>query len=351
MSSAPTTHGATRTVRKASLLKNPKQCRVRKTTKTHLSAARSSTTARADRYEKAEHELEYRLLPRAAVGYGWTRFLIVFFVLAATSSSAFAQTRIEQNDPAIVYSGNWYTNDAAANTGGHAVLTNAKGSRASITFNGTGIAWIGVADAYAGLATVYLDGTMQVINTYNPISQYQRVLFQAGGLASGLHTFSIEVTHERGPGTDGSWVWIDAFDIAGTPVAGGISAGTGRIEQNNAAMTYLGHWYANNNPALSGGSAALAVDAGARASLAFTGSGVSWITYQDQWSGVARVYVDGELKTTIDEYASPSRIGVAAYTISGLSPGAHTITIEATGSRNASSQGAWVWIDGFDVTP
>ena len=283
--------------------------------------------------------------------YGWTRILIVVSALAATSSSAIAQTRIEQNDPAIVYSGNWYTNDSAANTGGHAVLTNTKGARASITFNGTGIAWIGVSDAYAGLATVYLDGTMQVINTYNPISQYQRALFQASGLASGLHTLSIEVTHERGPGTDGSWVWIDAFDIAGSPVAGGISATTGRVEQNNAAMTYVGHWYANNNPMLSGGSAALAVDAGSRASLTFTGSGVSWIAYQDQWSGVARVYIDGDLKTTIDEYASPARIGVAAYTISGLGAGTHTITIEATGSRNASSQGAWVWVDAFDVTP
>jgi len=285
------------------------------------------------------------------VEYGWTRILILLFVLAATSSGAFAQTQIEQNNPAIVYSGNWYTNDSAANTGGQAVLTNTKGARASITFNGTGIAWIGVADAYAGLATVYLDGAMQVINTYNPISQYQKVLFRASGLAPGAHTFSIEVTHERGQGTDGSWVWIDAFDIAGTPVAGGVSAGTGRIEQNNAAMNYVGHWYANNNPMLSGGAAALAVDAGSRASLTFTGSGVSWITYEDQWSGVARVYIDGELKTTVDEYASPARIGVAAYTISDLSPGAHTITIEATGSRNASSQGAWVWIDAFDVSP
>jgi hypothetical protein len=279
------------------------------------------------------------------------RILIFLFVLVATSSSASAQTRIEQNDPAIVYSGNWYTNDSAANTAGQAVLTNAKGARASITFNGTGIAWIGVADAYAGLATVYLDGTMQVINTYNPISQYQKVLFRASGLAAGLHTFSIEVTHERGPGTDGSWVWIDAFDIEGAPVAGGVTAGTGRIEQNNAAMTYAGHWYANNSSVLSGGSAALAVDAGSRASLTFTGSGVSWITYQDQWSGMARVYIDGDLKTTIDDYASPARAGVAAYTIGGLGPGNHTITIEATGSRNASSQGAWVWIDAFDVTP
>lgn len=275
----------------------------------------------------------------------------MLLTLAAGSSSAFAQTRIEQNDAAITYSGNWYTNDAAANTGGHAMLTNTKGARASITFNGTAIAWIGVADAYAGLATVYLDGTMQVINTYNPVSQYQKVLFGATGLAPGAHTLSIEVTHERGPGTDGSWVWIDAFDIEGTPVAGGVTAGTGRIEQNNPAMTYTGRWYANNSTALSGASAALATDAGSRASLNFTGSGVSWITYQDQWSGVARVYIDGELKTTLDNFASPARTGVAAYNIGGLAPGSHTITIEATGSRNSSAQGSWVWVDAFDVTP
>jgi hypothetical protein len=281
-----------------------------------------------------------------------TRTLFLTFLgLAIGVSSAFAQTRIEQNDPAITYSGNWYTNDAAADTGGHAVLTNTRGARASITFNGTGIAWIGVADAYAGLATVYLDGSMQVIDTYSPISQYQKVLFSATGLAPGVHTFSIEITHERGPGTDGSWVWIDAFDIQGTPVAGGATAGTGRVEQNNPALTYIGRWFANNSSLLSGGSASLAMDAGSRASLSFTGSGVSWITYQDQWSGVANVYIDGVLKTTIDNYAAPARAGVAAYSISSLGPGTHTITIEATGSRNSSAQGAWVWIDAFDVTP
>ena len=62
---------------------------------------------------------------------------IVFLLGAAVglwSSPSFAQTRIEQNDPAIVYSGNWYTNDGAANTGGHAVLTNTRGARASVTF-------------------------------------------------------------------------------------------------------------------------------------------------------------------------------------------------------------------------
>src|SRR2546423_15183235 len=109
-------------------------------------------------------------------------FTLVLLALAVGSASATAQTRVEQNDPAITYSGNWYTNDGAANTGGHAVLTNAKGARASIAFNGTGISWLGVADADAGLEPVYLDGTMQVINTYNPISHYQNVPFRASAL-------------------------------------------------------------------------------------------------------------------------------------------------------------------------
>ena len=183
---------------------------------------------------------------------------------------------------------------------------------------------------------------------YAPEEHHGPFVFRSGTRA---HTFSIEITHERGPGTDGSWVWVDAFDIEGTPVAGGVSAGTGRIEQNNAAMTYIGHWYANNSSVLTGGAAALATDAGARASLSFTGSGVTWVTYQDQWSGVARVYIDGHLKTTIDNYASAQRAGVVAYSIGGLSGGTHTITIEATGTHNGNSQGSWVWVDAFDVTP
>src|SRR3954465_7887795 len=188
--------------------------------------------------------------------------------IALTASIASAQiTHIEQDDPAITYSGNWWTNDGSQNSGGHAMLTNTRGSRASISLNGTGINWIGVADAFAGLGTVYLDGARQVINSYSPVSKYQTVLFSATNLAPGTHTFSVEVTHERAAGTDGSWVWIDGFDIAGTPIQGQVTANTGRIEENNPAMTYLGAWYSNQNANLSGGAAAMSTDANSRATL------------------------------------------------------------------------------------
>jgi len=47
------------------------------------------------------------------------------------------------------------------------------------------------------------------------------------------------------------------------------------------------------------------MDSGSRASLTFTGTGVSWILYRDEWSGIANVYLDGVLKSAVDTYASP----------------------------------------------
>ena len=276
--------------------------------------------------------------------------LPLLFAFSASHAAAQSITRVEQNDPSVIYSGNWYSNSNAANTGGLAALTNTKGARVAITFTGTGISWIGVADGWAGLATVYLDGVMTIVNTYASVSRYQQALFSARGLSGGPHTLSIEITHERGAGTEGSWVWIDAFDIEnGAPVPGGAAAPTGHVEENNAALVLTGRWYSNSNPAHSGGTAVLATDAGSRIAINFNGTGVSWTAYRDEWSGVARVYVDGEAKTTIDNYLSPSQARMVLYSIGGLPSGAHSLTIEATGTRNSSSKGSWVWVDAFDV--
>ena len=153
-----------------------------------------------------------------------TLFLLpVFLTFSVSTGLAQGTTRVEQDDPAIAYSGNWYSNDGG-HSRGVAALTNAPGARATITFTGTGITWIGVTDGWAGLATVHLDGAMKVVNSYSDPAMYQTAVYTARGLSSGTHTLTIEVTHERAAGTDGSWVWIDAFDIEnGAGVPGGVS--------------------------------------------------------------------------------------------------------------------------------
>ena len=148
----------------------------------------------------------------------------------------------------------------------------------------------------------------------------------------------------------GSWVWIDGFDVEnGSGVSGGASAPTGRMEQNGAAVTYNGTWYLNSNPVQSGGSAVLATDAGSRATVTFTGTGVKWITYRDAWSGVAKVFVDGTLTKTVDMYYPSDQARTEGFYVTGLTVGTHTLTIEVTGTHNAESRGSWIWVDAFDV--
>jgi hypothetical protein len=279
--------------------------------------------------------------------------MLVMTFLAAAAGVTTAQTvRIDHTDPSVQYSGNWWSNSSASHSGGEAALSNTRGARATVTFKGRGITWIGMSDAWAGVATVYLDGSMQAIDTYSGIGRYQVPLFSVHGLADGTHTLSIEVLHERGPNTSGSWVWIDAFDIDnGTAIPGGTSAGVGRIEESHAALAFTGRWYHNASAVLSGGNAVLAMDAGSRVTIAFTGTGISWVGYRDEWSGVGNVYVDGQPKTTVDTYLSPSRAYQTLYSIGGLAPGTHSLTIEVTGTRNASAKGAWVWLDAFDIFP
>ena len=98
----------------------------------------------------------------------------------------------------------------------------------------------------------------------------------------------------------------------------------------------------------SGSSAKLSMTAGSRATFTFNGTSVSWITHRDEWSGIARVYIDGTLAATVDTYAHPAQAKAVGYTNSNLPSGTHTITIEAAGAKNSPSGASWVWVDAFD---
>src|SRR5207253_1180121 len=110
-----------------------------------------------------------------------------------------------------------------------------------------------------------------------------------------------------------------------------------------------GTWYPNALAGHSGSSAVLSADTGARATLSFNGTGVNWIAYQDEWSGIARVYLDGTLKGSIDTYSTPQHAQKVMYSVAGLASGSHTLVIEVTGTKSAASGGAWIWVDAFDV--
>lgn len=67
---------------------------------------------------------------------------------------------------------------------------------------------------------------------------------------------------------------------------------------------------------------------GARASFSFSGTSVTWIGYRG-----AEGYQD------------------TVHTGSALAPGAHTITVEATGRKHPEATSNYVAVDAFDVVP
>ena len=133
------------------------------------------------------------------------------------------------------------------------------------------------------------------------------------------------------------------------PTTPGVT-GTGRLEQDNPAVSYSGSWSRNGLGVHSGGSAVLAMDAGSLVNVAFTGTGVSWIGYSDPWSGIANVYIDGQLKGTVDTYSAGSAAQATLFSVANLTNGNHTLSIQAAGTRNPASGGAWVWVDAFNVS-
>lgn len=123
-------------------------------------------------------------------------------------------TRHQDTDPAIAYGSEWIQgNRDKAYSEGATAESNTIGSQATITFNGTGISWIGARGPQCGIARVFLDGAfVEDFDTYAQTEGPQHTDFTATGLAAGTHTLTIQVIGKNPISTD-AWILIDAFDV------------------------------------------------------------------------------------------------------------------------------------------
>ncbi|HEY6359511.1 MAG TPA: Ig-like domain-containing protein [Vicinamibacterales bacterium] len=265
-------------------------------------------------------------------------------------------TRIEDVGSAITYTyaGTWIEGyaDGRPWSGGTAALGFAADQRATVRFSGTGASWIGFRGPQTGIADVYLDDVLvATVDTYAATEMPEAVLYTASGLAPGLHTLTISVPNPRAKNESSTdyFIVVDAFDVTVAPATLGA-----RIEETSAAIAYGGTWsHGNTARSWSSATAALATLSGtaAQAVLSFTGEGVRWVGFKGPQAGIAKVYLDGMLMKTVDTYAPTEQIGAVLFTASGLPWGAHTLTIESTGTRNPLSVDPFVVVDAFDVTP
>jgi hypothetical protein len=279
---------------------------------------------------------------------------LAFVLVDAFDVPAVTISRLQESDPAVVFTGTGWAQGVTGNeySGGTVAGSLTAGDRATFTFTGTGVRWLGeLGPDNGGIASVFLDGAfMTEVNTYAPSpdpahhSVFQAEHFKATGLADTSHTLTIEVTGRQDPAAARATVVVDAFDV--------VTSGT-RRQETDPAVTYTGGWLqGNRDHPYSEGTAALSVLPGDQATFTFTGTSVSWIGYRGPQAGIARVILDGTVVAdSLDLYIPSEGPQEPVFTLSGLPAASHTLTIQVTGSKNLASTGTAVVVDAFDVTP
>ena len=124
------------------------------------------------------------------------------------------QTRFEESDPAIIYTGIW--NSLACNpcNNGFLKYSGQTGAKAEFSFYGTGIKWHAAKAPALGKAKIYFDGAYKgMVDLYRSTVQYPLVL-GGSGIPAGNHTLTIEVSGQKNAGSSGYYTVIDGFEVA-----------------------------------------------------------------------------------------------------------------------------------------
>lgn len=119
-------------------------------------------------------------------------------------------------------------------------------------------------------------------------------------------------------------------------------------EEISSSAVYSGSWLSASSSYASGGTYKYSGMTGDSVTYSFYGNGVTWIANRGTSAGIAKVYIDGSYVQDVDLYGADDYQQLV-YTKSGLALGNHTLKIEVSGNKNASSSGTAVNVDAFDV--
>jgi hypothetical protein len=121
-----------------------------------------------------------------------------------------------------------------------------------------------------------------------------------------------------------------------------------KVVQESALAVQYDKWVGQKQAVASGGSYRINSSIGT-ASLDFGGTSISFVTARGRSYGKVNVGVDGQFVfTNLDLYA-PTQQWQYKIGIKGLVNGPHTIEIQPTHTKNASSSGFGVVLDAFEA--
>lgn len=121
------------------------------------------------------------------------------------------------------------------------------------------------------------------------------------------------------------------------------------VDSDDAAVTYTGTTQTFSDTADIGGSHTTLKSNGATAVIAFTGTSAKVIGWKANNFGHVKVYVDNVYQQTVDLYSATTIRQYQIYDTGLLSPGSHTVKLEAIWTKNASSSNYYVAFDALTM--
>ena len=239
---------------------------------------------------------------------------------------------------------------SALKKGGTAAYSATRDARATFTFTGTSVTWIGLRGPTAGIAEIWVDGvSFGRVDLYAATEQLRASVFTATGLPNGTHTLRIDVTGDKNASASSALIVVDAFDTTPSLPA----PQTARFQETHASASYAGGWVQQGPLNFWSGRTIMASGiAGARATFTFAGRAVRWIGYRRADYGLARVSIDGAQVAQVDTLSAIEEFQAVVFSAT-MPAGNHTLTIDVIG-RNGEAPGASVAgivVDAFEVIP
>ena len=259
-----------------------------------------------------------------------------------TYTAAPVVTRYDQTDGNIVRTGTWTNYGSTPSYGASYGRASTALASATIWFKGTQLDYIAFKGTTTGYAEIYVDNVKVTgatpINLYSSPVAYQQKVWSTGPLTSGLH--SVKIVRSASSAA-GKYLTLDAVDIYGT-----IAAPPTRYEQTNSGIHKVGTWADFSSAAASGSSYGRSLASTTTATIHFTGDRIDYIGMKGTTAGVAEVWLDGELKATIDLTATVATYNALIWSSGTIGGGAHTLLIV----RNAGSAVTeYLTLDAVDI--
>lgn len=249
----------------------------------------------------------------------------------------------QDSSSAASFSGTWTSWADAGHSAGSVKYANTTGANVSLTFTGSSLSLVYVAQFNTGIATVTLDGTpIDQLDTYSAVQQFQRQ--KSYTTTPATHTVSVAVSGNKNASSSGTYVVFDAFIVSTAPPA----VGVGTYEDTSNAPSFSGTWTSWADAGHSGGSVKYANTTGASVDLTFTGSSLTLVYVAQFNTGIATVTIDGTAVDQLDMYSGTQVLQKQkSY---ATSAGTHTVSVAVSGNNNPSSSSTYVVFDAFVVS-